>query len=112
MWTYDKALSVIRAYVAGATDDMGVVLEDGTLDRPYGWVFFYQSRAYVETRDPMQGFAGNAPIIFNRVSGEYRVTGTARPIEDYLREYEAALPPAQLQMTPQMRSRPAKPGAG
>jgi hypothetical protein len=111
MWTYDKALSVIRVYVAEATDDRGVVLEDCTLDRPYGWVFCYQSRAYVETGDRSQAFAGNAPIIFNRVSGELRVTGTGDPLEDYLRKYEAELPPAVLQMTPQARPRGPKPGA-
>ena len=110
MWTYDKALSVIRAYVAAGTDDGGVVLEDGTLDRPYGWVFFYQTRAYLETRDRMQAFAGNAPIIFNRASGELRVTSTAHPVD--LREYEAELPFAQLQMTPQTRARDRTPGAG
>ena len=96
MWTYDKALSIIRAYVAGATGDEGVVLEESTLDRPYGWVFFYQSRACVETGDTTQMLAGNAPVIFNRFTGEYRVTGTARPLEDYLSEYEAELPPDQL----------------
>jgi hypothetical protein len=112
MWTYEKALSVIRTYVAEATDNRGVVLEDSTLDRPYGWVFFYQSRAYVETGDKMQAFFGNAPIIFNRVSGELRVTGTADPVDDYLRKYEVELPPAQLQMTAQTRARGLKPGAG
>ena len=47
-----------------------------------------------------------------RLAGELRVTGTAHPVEDYLREYEVELPPAQLQMTPQTRARGPKPGAG
>ena len=105
MWTYEKALAIARVYVENATDGRGVVLEDKTLDRPYGWVFFYQNRQYVETGDIQHAFAGNAPIIFNRLSGEYRVTGTAYPLEHYLQEYEATLPAIALQMKPQLRKR-------
>ena len=112
MWTYEKALLVIRAYVAAATDGAGVVLEEATLDRPYGWVFFYQSRAYVESGDVREMLGGNAPLVFNRVSGEIRVTGTARGIEEYLRTYEAGLGAAELSMTPQNRIRPRKADAG
>ena len=106
MWTYDEALAIVRVYVDHATDGRGVVLEEDTLDLPYGWVFFYQNRAYVETGDVEHAFAGNAPIIFNRLSGEYRVTGTAHPLQHYLREFEATLPAIALQMKPQLRKRP------
>lgn len=41
MWTYDEALSIVRAYVAAATDARDVIFEDSTLDRPYGWVFLH-----------------------------------------------------------------------
>ena len=103
MWTYDKALAIARVYVDNATDGRGVVLEDETLDRPYGWVFFYQDRQYLETADIRHACAGNAPIIFNCLSGEYHVTGTAQPLEHYLREYEATLPAVTLEMSPQFR---------
>ncbi len=103
MWTYDKALRLIRAYVEIASDGRNAVMQDATLDLPYGWVFFYNSRAYLETGDDRSALIGNAPIIFNRVSGDLRVTGTAHPIEHYIREYEASLPAAQLQMKPQHR---------
>lgn len=107
MWTYDKALAIARAYVDNATDGRGAILEDLTLDRPYGWVFFFQNREFIETGDLQHAFGGNAPIIFNRLSGEYRLTGTAYPLEHYLREFEATLPPAVLQMKPQLRDRAA-----
>lgn len=103
--TYEKALAIARVYVENAADGRGVVLEETTLDKPYGWVFFYQNRLYVETGDVQHAFGGNAPIIFNRLSGEYRVTGTAHPLEHYLREYEATLPAIALQMKPQLRKR-------
>jgi hypothetical protein len=96
MWTYDEALQAARRYVAGCTDDAGEVTPEHTLDRPYGWVFFYQSREYLRTGDYADAFAGNSPIIVNRVTGECTETGTAYPIEQYLHEYEASLPPDQL----------------
>lgn len=89
MWTYEKALSVVRAYVDAMSDGGGVVMEDKTLERPFGWVFFYNSRAYVQSGNFRDGYLGNAPLIFDRYSGEYHVTGTAHPIEHYIGEYES-----------------------
>jgi hypothetical protein len=105
MWTYEQALRLVIAYVDVATDGGAIVLESETIDKPYGWVFFYQSREAVESGDPLKGYAGNAPLIFNRVFGEYHVTGTAMPIEHYIQEYERALPPTHLEMKPQLRRR-------
>jgi hypothetical protein len=45
--------------------------------------------------------AGNAPIIFDRIDGELRITGTAHDIDHYLIEYEATLPEARLTMSPE-----------
>lgn len=105
MWTHDKARVVVDAYVQAVTDGTGAIVDEATLDKPYGWVFFYQSQRFIETRDPHEAFGGNAPLIFNRVKGEYRVTGTAHPVERYLNEYEAELPEFMLQMKPQLRAR-------
>ena len=105
MWTYDNALSIARAYVDAVTEGRAVVTESTVIDLPYGWVFFYQNREFLETRDPLTQLVGNAPIIFNRVSGEYRVTGTAHPVDHYLREYESTLLPVLLAMKPQVRRR-------
>jgi len=69
-----------------------VVLADETIEMPWGWVFFYQSKAYVESGDDVEMLAGNAPIIVNRYTGELVHTGTAYDIEHYLQEYEAGLP--------------------
>jgi hypothetical protein len=69
-----------------------VVLEDETIEKPWGWVFFYQSKAYVEYGDDIEMLAGNAPIIVNRYTGELVHTGTAYDIEHYLQEYDAGFP--------------------
>lgn len=74
-----------------------VVLEDETIERSWGWVFFYQSRAFVESGDDAEMLAGNSPVIVNRYTGELVYTGTAYDIEEYLQEYETGLSGRGLQ---------------
>lgn len=63
------------------------LLEDRTLPLSYGWVFFYQSRAWVEHGDVSAIVGGNAPLLVTS-QGELYVLGTAHPVEHYLREFE------------------------
>jgi hypothetical protein len=67
-----------------AVGDECVLLQDQTLEEPFGWVFFYESKAYVETGELSHALAGNAPIVVLRDSGDVRVTGTAHAIDHYL----------------------------
>ena len=41
------------------------------------------------TGEAKYAVAGNAPLIVNRNTGEVLPTGTARPVEQYIAEYEA-----------------------
>jgi hypothetical protein len=68
-----------------------VIVDESTIEREWGWVFFYTSDRYLKTRDVRYALAGNAPYIVNRHTGAVRVTGTARPIEHYIAEYEREL---------------------
>jgi hypothetical protein len=67
------------------------VLSDLTDERDWGWIIYYQSEEYLETQDPSDMLAGNAPYFVNRSTGEMIHTGTAYPIEHYVQEYEAQL---------------------
>lgn len=62
-----------------------------TLERPFGWVFFYQSRDFLLTGIERTRLAGNAPLIVNRYSGEVVSAGTAEPIEEHVASYEASI---------------------
>ena len=68
-----------------------VVLEKETIGRDWGWVFFYQNEEYLKTCDFRFQLAGNAPIMVNRNTGEIVETGTANPVEYYIKKYEASL---------------------
>jgi hypothetical protein len=87
---YAKAKELAETWVRLRCDGTAELVEERTIKKPYGWVFFYRGKK--------GALAGNAPIIIDRVNGELRVTGTAKPITAYLEEYEALLPPARLAM--------------
>ncbi len=81
----------LSAMPALADGDTLVLLAEHTIERPFGWVFFYSSRLWVETGDFRYALGGNAPFIVDRHSGEITLTGTARPVEEFIAEHEARL---------------------
>jgi immunity protein 35 of polymorphic toxin system len=61
---------------------------DSTIERDFGWVFFYNSTKYLETKNFRDAVAGNAPLIVDRDDGSVHLTGTADPVETYIERYE------------------------
>ncbi|MEM0909792.1 MAG: YrhB domain-containing protein [Pseudomonadota bacterium] len=88
----EEAQSLVEAELEITKDKYNpidcAVLEEETIEKPWGWVFFYQSKAYIETGEFMHMLDGNAPIIINRNTAELIHTGTAHDIEYYITEYE------------------------
>ena len=66
-----------------------MVLDEETITKEYGWVFFYTSRHFQETGDLNEAVFGNAPIIVDKEDGSLHVTGTAQPTEYYIKRFEA-----------------------
>jgi hypothetical protein len=64
-----------------------VILDECTIERSWGWVFFYTSKGWC-AGDANYAIAGNAPLIVGRFTGAMHSTGTARPIEHYIENYE------------------------
>ncbi|RKI04497.1 YrhB domain-containing protein [Corallococcus sp. AB038B] len=88
----NEARELVDAYVSRVSAQAGgelILLDEHTIERGFGWVFFYASKRHVETGDPAFAVGGNAPLIVDRVTGEFHVTGTAYPVEHYIAEYEA-----------------------
>lgn len=64
------------------------ILDSETLEFSWGWVFFYNSTAYIQSGNDVDKIAGNAPVIVERESGRLFETGTAYAIESYIESYE------------------------
>jgi hypothetical protein len=94
MLTFEQAKERITKLInelGAQADDEWVVVPEDTIERKWGWVFGYQSSRYLETGKISYALAGNAPYIVNKYTGEIKATGTALPLEQYLKEYEAEL---------------------
>ncbi|QSI30217.1 hypothetical protein GNX71_11730 [Variovorax sp. RKNM96] len=93
MITKEKARQLVADSVCGRgdllpDDDEFILLDEQTLEKPWGWVFFYTSKKWHETRDGRYAVAGNAPILVEKRTGQLIATGTAMPTEHYIENYE------------------------
>ena len=51
--------------------------------------YTYQTTNYLATGDVTHALSGNGPILVSRLTGAVAVAGTALPITEYIREFEA-----------------------
>jgi hypothetical protein len=88
--TKSEAEEIVERYLnseeRGGTPDL-VLLKDVTIEREFGWIFFYQSKRFLETGNISDILAGNAPLVVTKSDGRLHVTGTAHPIEHYLERF-------------------------
>ena len=98
MIDYNESLSIVNLYLKELEGKIELsskrskielmLIESATLEKTYGWIFFYNSRQYIEEGNMSLALAGNTPLIVERRSGKLTVTGTARSIEYYSDLYE------------------------
>src|SRR3569832_528258 len=66
MITQDEARQRVMSLVEGLerfSQCSLAIVDEETITKPYGWVYFYNSRRFLETRDILYGIAGNGPLI-------------------------------------------------
>ena len=85
----EQALATVRTRPADLPlGDELVLIEDDTIERDWGWVFFFTSRLWRDTGDPRYENHGEGPLIVNRYDGSVHTTGTSHPSEYYVTRYE------------------------
>ncbi len=93
MLTKTEALEIVskRLQQMGSPADPFVVVEKNTIEKPFGWVFFYNSKRFVETGESRYRLAGNGPFIVNKHNGSVEFFGASRPPLEVVEEYEQRL---------------------
>ncbi len=72
------------------------ILEKETIEGDFGWVFFYQSKKFIESGDYAYALGGNAPLLVSRQDGKLHTTGTAHPIETYINNFRRSGDPHKM----------------
>jgi hypothetical protein len=88
-----EARKIAIAYLDSMTRRSGceiAIIDGATIEKSYGWIFFYDSKQYLESGNFSDRLVGNAPIVVARADGGIHETGTARPLEYYLDRLAAA----------------------
>lgn len=66
-----------------------LVIDSKTIEKKWGWVFFYTSQEWVESGNIEFAVIGHAPVFVVKKTGEVIFTGTAYPVEHYITCFEA-----------------------
>ena len=72
---------------AGEIIDRLVILDQHTMTRPYGWVFFYQSERFLRGYEGGLLY-GNSPILVTKIDGALHEIGTAGPPDELLKAWD------------------------
>lgn len=91
MLSYEDAKKLAKEHYTSAYADVrgGVVfLEEQTISTPYGWVFFCNTREFLDTGNVFNTILSSAPVLVEAATGKLHQFGTRHPVEHYLREFE------------------------
>jgi hypothetical protein len=83
----DEAAKIAGDRITKMSRDIGldlVLQYENTVDFDLGWIFFWNSKKYLETKDFAEALAGNAPIIVDRRDGSIHQAPTALGTADRL----------------------------
>lgn len=91
MLDYDQAEAIAKQHLESLAKEGGFrlrLLTEHTIHKEYGWIFFYNSEIYLETKNDSYALAGNAPFLVQKSDGKMVSFGTAHPTEHYIDEHE------------------------
>lgn len=79
MITETQALEIAKRFIESTCEvDGGVaIIEDQTVRKPYGWIFVYNSRRFLETHSPLDALGGNGPVVVERATGRVHQLSSA-----------------------------------
>jgi len=67
-----------------------VIVPEHTIEEPWGWVFFYQSKKYIETMDERYLLLGNGPLFISK-QGQIFLYGSDSDPDEFVRYFRKCL---------------------
>ena len=92
MLTVNHAREIVSNYLhrkfGAKFGDSVIILDKNTIEKSYGWIFFYQHRRYLETGRTRDALIGNGPLLVDKNSGKVVVFGSSGSIDYWCSLYE------------------------
>ena len=90
----DQVFNLIQTFDCGYNFDDELILEDDqVIETDFGWVFFYNTKKYLESGNHAFYLLGNAPIIFDNRDESIHGTGTLYPVDYYIKRHKDSYNP-------------------
>jgi hypothetical protein len=96
MLSYAQAERLATAFIEITVGDFAVIVPEDTVTRPYGWVFNYQSKKWIETRRTRDAIIGGTPFFIDRFTREIRTLRGPELHEEWFAAYEQGMLPIRL----------------
>lgn len=80
-----EAKNIVLSDLQNNFGDDVQLIDDQTIKKPYGWVFFYNNKKFIETRDLTYALMSNTPFIFTHDGRKFSLNmscTTAEAIEE------------------------------
>lgn len=65
-----------------------VLMDEYTIEKPYGWIFSYNTKKFLLTKDYGDALVSNGPVIVNKETGSLTPIGGGPFMKEEIREYE------------------------
>lgn len=69
-------------------DDEVVIVDANTIKKAYGWIFFYQSKRFLEQGEASYCLAGNGPVVVMRDNGDVHWLPAAELPAEAIKRFE------------------------
>ena len=114
MILYEQAHTIAVDYLQRQSEEGGIelaVVEESTIEKPYGWIFWYQSKKWVETRQMMAALFGTHPFIVEKAEGDVTFL-SGRPGIEFTYDWNVSLSEQQIAYEDRRRTQNATPSKG
>lgn len=93
MLTKIQALELIAKELQrrDSSDNPSIVIDKHTIEKAYGWIFFFDSKKFMETGALKYALVGNGPVVVDKFSGSLEFLGCNKPSQDIIKDYERRL---------------------
>jgi hypothetical protein len=77
-------------------DDEPIIIDNATREENFGWLFFWTSKKYYETKDIRHALGGNGPVVIRRDTKDSFFLATCYSIDRQIEDMRQGKEPKRL----------------